>query len=492
MVSQEVKNYDPNFQKYILHVIFNEPEIFVRCQGIIKPDYFDKAYQPTVKFVLGYAQKYNTLPPLKEIEAETTATFEKEEINPQHHQGHLDKIESFCRHKALEQAVHEGMKAVQERKYGILEQLVKDAMQVSLQNDLGSNYFEDPETRIRAIFDEQGTISTGWVDVDKRLFGGFGPGELEIFLAPSGCGKSMLMQNLAVNFSSRMMNGVYISLELSENLVNSRIDSMMLDRSKKNIQSNIETAAAEIKVLEKKRGSFFVKRMPESSTTVHDIRAYLKEYLVKTGFELHYVCVDYLDLLTSPKVSNSSDTFMKDKFVAEELRALANEFNVVVISASQLNRAGVDTTEYSHSNIAGGISKIYTADNVIGIRNTESLRQRGEIVLEFLKTRNSNGMNVKCAFNVDTMRVSDHPDSVNIGNTTALKYSPHELSNALRAQTAAAQAIATAPDSTQLISDASDNSALNTQNSVTSTVVPASNGISSLRDKLKNRMNSGI
>jgi len=490
MVSQEVKNYDPNFQKYILHVIFNEPEIFVRCQGIIKPEYFDKAYQPTVKFVLGYAQKYNTLPPLKEIEAETTATFEKEEISTQHHQGHLDKIESFCRHKALEQAVHEGMKAVQERKYGVLEQLVKDAMQVSLQNDLGSNYFEDPEARIRAIFDEQGTVSTGWVDVDTRLFGGFGPGELEIFLAPSGCGKSMLMQNLAVNFSARMMNGVYISLELSENLVNNRIDSMMLDRSKKNIQCNIEDVAAEIKVLEKKRGSFYVKRMPESSTTVHDIRAYLKEYLVKTGMELHYLCVDYLDLLTSPKVSNSSDTFMKDKFVAEELRALASEFNIVVISASQLNRAGVDTTEYSHSNIAGGISKIYTADNVIGIRNTESLRARGEIVLEFLKTRNSSGSNVKCGFNVDTMRVYDHPESTNVGSNTALKYSPKELSNALKAQTQATVSVATVDVPDVLNSSTTDNSALNTQNSGNAPV--KTNGINSLRDKLKNRMNSGI
>ncbi|WNA16014.1 DnaB-like DNA helicase [Xanthomonas phage XaC1] len=491
MISQEVKNYDPKFQQFMLSVMLNEPEIFVRCQGIIKPEYFDKAYKPVVNFVLEYADKYRTLPSLKEIEVNTTAAFEAEVIKKEHRQGHLDSIESFCRHKALENAIQEGMKCVQERKYGMLEVLVKEAMQISLQNDLGTNYFEDPEGRIRALFDEQGTISTGWIDVDKRLFGGFGPGELEIFLAPSGCGKSMLMQNLAVNFSARMMNGVYISLELSENLVNSRIDSMMLDRSKKNIQSNIEDVAAEIKVLEKKRGSFYVKRMPESSTTVHDIRAYLKEYLVKTNLELHYVCVDYLDLLTSPKVGNSADTFMKDKFVAEELRALASEFNVVMISASQLNRSAIDSTEYTHANIAGGISKIYTADNVIGIRNTDATRARGEIGLEFLKTRNSGGSSqfIKCGFNVDTMRVFDHPESPNLGAATNLKYQPKSVTPSTESIQQTAQVLAGNIDMpVQTFEDSPNASALNTQNKPAS----SGSGIDQLRNMIKKTSRSGV
>lgn len=485
MLSQEVKNYDPTFQEFILKNIVNDPEIFIRCKNILKPEYFDKVYAKSVQFIIDYSDKYNTLPPLSEITVETNVTFLPEVVDKVHHQGHLDRIESFCRHKALENAIAEGMRCVQERKYGMLESLVKDAMQVSLQKDLGSCYFEDPEERIRRIFEQQGTISTGWADVDRRLFGGFGPGEIELFLAPSGHGKSLAMQNLAVNFSSRMMNGVYISLELSEDLVNNRIDCMMLDRSKNSIKMNIETAAAEIKVLEKKRGSFYVKRMPESSTTVNDIRAYLKEYLTKTNQEIHYLCVDYLDLLSTPKVLDSANTFMKDKFVSEELRALANEFNIVLITASQINRSGIDTDAFSQSNISGGISKIHTSDNVIAIRNTDAFRARGEILFEFIKTRNSNGGNVKLAFNVDTMRIGDHQDSINTPMHTNVS-TPQSLSAAIKAQQTAV--MATASDTFE---DDSQPEVLNTQNTAPKKV---DTGVNALMNIIKNqnRMSSGI
>lgn len=409
----DTMDYGQDFQHLMLSVLMSEPDIYVRCQNILKPSYFDNKYARATDYILQYSMEYSTLPTRAEVTLKSGLTLDHiTDITADNHEGFLNTFEDFCRHKAIEGAVIEGMKLVGEKKYGHVESLVKEAMMVSLQKNLGTDYFADPESRNKKLFESQGNIKTGWKDVDYKLFGGFGTGELEIFVAPSGGGKSVALQNISMNFSRQGMDGVYITLELKEELVAQRIDSMMTGRGKSDLIANMGTAAAEIMVKGKKMGKFWVKRMPESTTTVHDIRAYLRELQIKTGIKVQYLAVDYLDLLASPRINNPSDTFMKDKFVCEELRALAAELDITLVTASQLNRSAVEETVYNHSNIAGGISKIYTADNVIGIFNTASMRERGEIQFQFLKTRNSNGVGsiVKLGFNIDTLEIYNHPD----------------------------------------------------------------------------------
>ena len=408
----DVMDYGTEFQQLLLNVLISDADLFVRCQNILKPEYFQNKQSKAVKYILEYSQKYSTLPTIEEVNLKSSAQLELiKNINAQHHQGFLDTIEDFCRHKALEKAVIDGMDFVKKKQYGHVEALVKEAMMVSLQRDLGTDYFLDPEERNNRLFSTQGTVSTGWKDVDYKLFGGFGTGELEIFVAPSGGGKSLALQNISLNFSRKNMVGIYITLELKEELVAQRMDSMLTGRSKSEIIADISTSSAEIQVHGKSMAKIYIKRMPESSTTVNDIRAYVRELQIKTGLKLDYIAVDYLDLLGSPRV-DPSDVFMKDKYVCEELRALAHELDITLVTASQLNRSAVDADEYNHGNIAGGISKIYTADNVIGIFNTQSLRERGEIQYQFLKTRNSNGLGakVKLSYNVDTLLIGDYVD----------------------------------------------------------------------------------
>lgn len=412
-MSFDTMDYGENFQHLMLKVLVSEPDIFVRCQNILKPEYFQNKHAVATKYMLDYAQEYSTLPTTSEIELKSGIGLEKiTDITPDNHQGFLETIEGFCRHRAIEQAIIQGSKLAQEKRYGKLEDLVKEAMLVSLQKDLGTDYYADPKARNEKLFDAQGTIRTGWNDVDFKLFGGFGTGELEIFVAPSGGGKSVALQNISKNYSQiNKMNGVYITLELKEELVAQRIDAMLTGKGKKDLLGDLDGTAMEVQMKGKDAGKLFIRRMPESSTTVHDIRAYLRELQIKTGIKVDYIAVDYLDLLASPRV-DPSDTFMKDKFVCEELRALAHELDINVVTASQLNRSAVEAEEYSHANIAGGISKIYTADNVIGIRNTPAMRERGEIMFEFLKTRNSNGVgsHVKLSYDVDTLNLGDHPE----------------------------------------------------------------------------------
>jgi hypothetical protein len=120
--------------------------------------------------------------------------------------------------------------------------------------------------------------------------------------------------------------------------------------------------------------------------------------------------VDYLDLVMPVSIKvNPTDQFIKDKYVAEELRNLAKELGVLLVTASQLNRTAVDEIEFDHSHIAGGISKINTADNVFGIFTSRSMRERGKYQIQCMKSRSSTGVGMKIdlEYDVETMRISD-------------------------------------------------------------------------------------
>jgi hypothetical protein len=159
----------------------------------------------------------------------------------------------------------------------------------------------------------------------------------------------------------------------------------------------------------KKSGNLQVKYMP-SGKNCNDIRAYLKEYQVKKGCKPDVLLIDYLDLMMPLSVKVSpSDLFVKDKYVSEEIRNLAMETQCVTVTASQLNRSAVEEIEFDHSHISGGLSKIMTADNVIGIFTSRAMKERGRYQIQFMKTRSSSGVGQKVdlEFNVDTLRISD-------------------------------------------------------------------------------------
>jgi replicative DNA helicase len=260
-----------------------------------------------------------------------------------------------------------------------------------------------------SIKNNNGQISTGWPVLDNKLYGGFNRGELQIFAGGSGSGKSLFMQNLSANWAQAGFNGVYITLELSEELTAWRIDSMITDVATRDVFKHVDDVELKVKMASKKSGKFWIKYMPAQST-VNDMRAYIKTLQMEYDVKIDFLCVDYLDLLmpVSTKVS-PSDLFIKDKYVSEELRNLAKELNVLFVTASQLNRSAVEEVEFDHSHISGGISKINTADNVFGIFTSRSMRERGQYQIQLMKTRSSSGVGQKIdlQFDVNTLKIFD-------------------------------------------------------------------------------------
>jgi len=408
-----VKDYGYEVQKLYLELMLSDAEVFVRCQGIFDHTLFDRKLQDAAEFINEYAKQYSVLPDYEMVNASCRSDMKRPElVKDGHMEWLMDEFESFTRHKAIERAIIASADLLEKHNYGEVETLIKEAVQIGLARDMGTDYFADPRGRLMGLKDKNGQISTGWPCMDRKLFGGMNRGELNIFAGGSGAGKSLFLANLGVNWALMGLNVVYLTLELSEALVSMRIDSMVTGVGTKEIFKDLDDVEMKVKMIGKKAGMLQIKYMP-SGKTVNDIRAYIKEYEIRCGKKVDVLLVDYLDLLMPiGKKISAENLFVKDKYVSEELRNLAMEKKVLLVTAAQLNRGAVEEVEFDHSHISGGLSKIQTADNVFGIFTSRAMRERGRYQIQLMKTRSSSGVGQKVdlEFNIESLKISDLPE----------------------------------------------------------------------------------
>jgi hypothetical protein len=409
----EQKEYTIELQKLFVEFLAHNQDLFVRVNGICDSEFFDRSLRKTVDFIQHHANTYGALPTGEQILATTGTELQSlEAVDARHDDWFIDEFETFCKHKALERAILGSTDLLEQGEFGAVEKMIKDAVGIGLAKHMGTNYWENPLERIERVRNTRGGTSTGWAEIDQKLYGGFNKGELNIFCAASGGGKSLFLQNLALNWAVAGLNVLYISLELSEELCSMRLDSMLTGYNTKDVFKNAENVGLKVGAIGKKSGALQIVQLP-NGITCNDLSSYIKEYEVKHNIKLDGICVDYLDLMmpAQSKVS-ASDLFIKDKFVSEELRNFAMEQDVLFATASQLNRSAVEEVEFDHSHISGGISKIQTADNVIGIFTSQAMRERGRYQIQFMKTRSSAGVGQKVdlAFDIAGLRITDLPE----------------------------------------------------------------------------------
>ena len=405
-----LKEYGTDVQRLFLEMMLQDAQSYVRVQNIFNPENFDRSLRPAAEFIAQHCNEHKTMPVAEQIAAATSIRLDHiPDLNEDHFNWFMTEFEGFTKRQELERAILKSADLLEKGEFDPVEKLIKDAVQISLTKDMGTDYFDDPKQRINKYFNSGGQVSTGWPQLDRLLYGGFSRGELNIFAGGSGSGKSLVMMNIALNWLQQGLSGVYITLELSEELCSLRTDAMLTNMSTKDIRKDIETTELKVKLVGKKAGQYRVKGFPAQSN-INDIRAYLKEVQIQTGIKVDFVMVDYLDLLmpVSAKVS-PNDLFVKDKYVSEELRNLAKELGVLMVTASQLNRSAVEEIEFDHSHISGGISKINTADNVFGIFTSRAMRERGRYQIQCMKSRSSTGVGQKIdlEYNIETMRITD-------------------------------------------------------------------------------------
>jgi KaiC/GvpD/RAD55 family RecA-like ATPase len=407
-----LNEYNFDTQTFFLQMMVTNAELYIRVANIINSENFDRRLRPVVDFIIDHTTKHSIMPDTTQIKATTGISIDKleDQLGEGHYSWFLEEFEEFTKRQELERAIVKCYDLLEKKKeWPTIWKLFKEAYEISLTKDMGTDYFADPKARLERYFNNGGQVSTGWPQLDHIMYGGFSRGELNIFAGGSGSGKSLVMMNMALNWLQMGLSGVYISLELSEDLTSLRTDAMATGMSTKDIRKNIDTVELKIKMAGKKLGQYRVKGLPAQSN-VNDIRAYLKEVQIQTGLKIDFVMIDYLDLVMPVGVKvNPNDQFIKDKYVSEELRNLARELSVLMVTASQLNRGAVDEVEFDHSHIAGGISKINTADNVFGIFTSRSMRERGKYQIQCMKSRSSTGVGQKIDldYDVPSMRITD-------------------------------------------------------------------------------------
>lgn len=493
----ELKDYNEEIQKLLIQFMLSDNSAFVRCQNIIQPSYWDNRLRPAVRYIQKFANEYRALPTPEQVKAETNIDVPAiHDLQPNHIDWFLDTIEDFCKHKAMEALVYDGPELIAKGDYSELERRSKENMLISLQTELGTDYFSNPLERLQRMKDKTDTTSTGWRDIDNKLYGGLNRGEITFFCGGPGTGKSLFLQNLALNWVQMGLNVIYITMELSEELVGLRYDAMITQTPTKQIFKNIEDIAIRLGMMRKTGGSasrwgkLQIKKLPMAGTTSNDIRAYLQEYEIQTGQRPDAVVVDYLDLMhpNSGKI-NVSDQFIKDKFTSEELRALAVEWNILCATASQLNRASIQEQDFDASHIAGGISKINTADNVLAILTTTAMKDRGEYQIQFLKTRSSSGVGQRIFLQIDqsTLRISDAPQEMAEGRSSGV--SALQAGLAAKATTVVAKTLGTSyqPEKGSLLPSTEGSAAQNPITSDGASIQSSGASLRALADRLSGR-----
>lgn len=414
-----MEEYGLNKQRLYIHYLLKDVETFTRCMNIVKPEYFDQQLRAVVKFVLDYTNKYKKIPGRALITSETGIDYTSDLINEATEEEilslkdwFLNDFEYFCRRQALTKEILEAASSIEKGSFDGIDGKIKEALLISLNKDLGTSYFEDPKARLSTLLNNNKMMSTGWKAIDDKLYGGLNRGEITIFAGNSGMGKSLFLQNISLNWAEAKLNVIYFTFELSEVLTSMRLDAMLTNMGTRDVIKNLDSVHHIIKSRQATHGSMQIKYMPPG-TTANDLRAYIKEYQIQTGTVPDGIAVDYLDLMyPNNKKINPSDMFVKDKFVTEELRGLAAELNLLCVTASQLNRGAVDEQVHQINDIAGGLSKVNTADNVITIFTSPPMRERGEYRLQFIKTRSSSGVgsSVNLKFNPVSLRITDMLD----------------------------------------------------------------------------------
>ena len=391
---------DDQKQLLLLEYFISSENVFALIAPILKQSYFDPEYRKCVKFIIKYYQEYRSIPAVEQINVESKVKLQTHTLTKDRQDYCINELEKFCKTQAIMNAVLASAELLQnededrEDIQGAVSELVNKAVLVGVNRSVGVEIFRDAA----AILERLGNnlyIPTGYTDFDTALGGGLKRQQLLLFSANSGGGKSMMMANFALTLVERGYTVLYISLELSVELVFARFMTMVTgirtaDELYANKDSVLDAVNEKLFNLEDGTG-LFLDQMP-AGTTPNQLRAYLHEFVAKNKKVPDCLVLDYLDCMESDAAVSADNVFEKDKRNSEGIRQICVDLNMIGMTASQQNRGGVDNAAPTQAVIAGGISKVNTTDDYVSIIWSEAMKAAGEIAFKFLKTRSSDGV----------------------------------------------------------------------------------------------------
>ena len=308
----------------------------------------------------------------------------------------LERSEKFCQDKALYNAITDSIGIFDETKTSdyskdAIPTILSDALAVSFDTHIGHDYLDNSDERFDFYRKKEEKIPFDLEYFNKITAGGLPRKTLNIALAGTGVGKSLFMCHMAANCLAENRNVLYITLEMAEERIAERIDANLMnvsmDTLKEMPKSSYEKKINKLK--KKTNGKLIVKEYPTATASTNNFRALMNELKIKKGFIPDILFMDYLNLCTSSRYKNNinAGSYFVVKAIAEELRGLAVEWDIPIVSATQLNRTGFMSTDVGLEDTAESFGLPATADFMFALISTEELEEHNQIKVKQLKNR---------------------------------------------------------------------------------------------------------
>jgi len=391
------------------NLIYNE-EYSRKVIPFIKPEYFESRtekviFEEITQFIVKYGSSI-TIEALN-IETENRTDLTESEIaevrdinnslnnSPTENQWLIDTTEKWCRDRAIYLALMESIALAdgQDDKKGrdAIPSILSDALSVSFDNHIGHDYLQDYEDRYESYHRKEDKIPFDLEFFDKITKGGLPNKTLNIALAGTGVGKSLFMCHVASSVLLQGKNVLYITLEMAEEKIAERIDANLLNVNIQDItdlprpmfDSKVESLA------KKTQGTLIIKEYPTASAHSGHFKALLNELALKKSFKPDIIFIDYLNICASSRYRAGSNvnSYSFIKAIAEELRGLAVETNLPIVSATQTTRSGFGSSDVDLTDTSESFGLPATADLMFALISTEELEGLNQIMVKQLKNR---------------------------------------------------------------------------------------------------------
>lgn len=307
----------------------------------------------------------------------------------------IDQTEDWCKDRAIYLALMSSIKIADDKKgklsRGSIPKLLTDALSVSFDPNVGHSYLDDKDSRYEFYHKVEEKLPFDLECMNKITKDGVPRKTLNVILAGTAVGKSLALCHMAANYFMMGKNVLYITLEMAEARIAERIDANLLNVSLQDLQViSKDMYDRKIESIKNKTvGRMIIKEYPTATATVTHFRALLNELFLKKNFSPDVIFVDYLNIASSSRLSQSNhvNSYTYVKSIAEEFRGLAVEFNVPIWTATQTNRQGYTSSDIGLENTSESFGLPATADFMIALSTTEELEKMGQILVKQLKNR---------------------------------------------------------------------------------------------------------
>ena len=415
----------------ILRNLIHNDDFTRKVIPFLKKEYFESSHRVVFDEIVSFVAKYNKLPTPEALEIEMGSSEIPDNLlaeastvlnglrsipeNTVDDSWLVDQTEKWCQDRAIFLAVMESINIIdgkhQSLKKDALPKLLSDALAVTFDASVGHDYINDADSRYEFYHTVEDRIPFDLEYFNAITKGGLPNKTLNIALAGTGVGKSLFMCHVAANALTQGKNVLYITLEMAEERIAERIDANLMNLP----IDQLETLPKEMfdnkitRIAQKNIGKLIIKEYPTGAAHTGHFRALLNELKLKKNFEADIIFIDYLNICSSSRMKGlggSINTYSLIKSIAEEIRGLAVEFNVPIVSATQTTRSGYSNSDVGLEDTSESFGLPATADFMFALVSTEELEGLGQIMVKQLKNRyNDPTSNKRFVIGVDRSRM---------------------------------------------------------------------------------------